>query len=184
MKRLRPEELKALLDGGECELVDVREAVEWANGRVGGARHVALGDLAARCGEIGRNGVVVVMCQSGKRSRQAAALLRERGIANVQELEGGFTAWETAGFETERDERAPWRLERQVRLAAGLLVLGGLSLSLLWPGAIALSWFVGAGLVFAALTDWCGMGMLLSKAPWNRIGRARPCNESCQIKEA
>jgi hypothetical protein len=75
----------------------------------------------------------------------------------------------------------PWSLDRQVRFAAGLLVLVGLALALRWPAAIALSWFVGGGLVFAALTDWCGMGLLLAKAPWNRVrnagaacGRSRP----------
>ncbi|NIP94254.1 MAG: DUF2892 domain-containing protein, partial [Akkermansiaceae bacterium] len=80
-----------------------------------------------------------------------------------------------AGLPTERDETAPWPLERQLRLAAGLLVLTGLTLALFWPGAIVLSWLVGGGLVFAALADWCGMGLLLAKAPWNRPGRAGSC---------
>jgi rhodanese-related sulfurtransferase len=97
------------------------------------------------------------------------------GFDQVQQLDGGLTAWEQAGFPLEKDDRAPWALERhelgttvQVRLAAGLLVLAGLSLSLVWPSAIGLSRFVGAGLLFAAVRDWCGMGLLLAKMPWNR----------------
>jgi hypothetical protein len=62
-------------------------------------------------------------------------------------------------------------LERQVRIAAGSLVLLGVAL-----GAFVSQWlyglsaFVGAGLVFAGLTDTCGMGMLLARMPWNRRG--------------
>jgi hypothetical protein len=63
-------------------------------------------------------------------------------------------------------------LERQVRVAAGSLVLLGVALSLLvHPAFVGLSAFVGAGLVLAGLTDWCGMGLLLARAPWNRIAR-------------
>jgi hypothetical protein len=89
------------------------------------------------------------------------------GFDQVQQLDGGLTAWEQARFPLEKDERAPWALERQVRLAAGLLVLARFSLSLVWPPAIGLSWFVAAGLVFAAVRDWCGIGLLLAKMPWN-----------------
>ena len=55
-----------------------------------------------------------------------------------------------------------------MRLVAGLLVLLGLALSHVWPVAIALAWFIPLGLVFAAVTDSCMMGMLLAKLPWNR----------------
>ncbi len=56
-----------------------------------------------------------------------------------------------------------------MRFAAGLFVLAGGVLSLLvHPWFVALSVFVGAGLVFAAVTDTCGMGMMLARMPWNR----------------
>jgi rhodanese-related sulfurtransferase len=99
------------------------------------------------------------------------------GFDEVHQLDGGLTAWEQAGFPLEKDEGAPWALERQVRFAAGLLVLAGLGLSLIWPPAIGLSWFVATGLVFAGVTDWCGMGLLLAKMPWNRPTRG--CGTSC-----
>ena len=81
-------------------------------------------------------------------------------------------AWEQAGLPLEKEPHAPWALERQVRLVAGLLILLGLGLSHVWPVAIVLAWFVPLGLVFAALTDSCMMGMLLAKLPWNRSAPA------------
>ena len=61
---------------------------------------------------------------------------------------------------------------QQVQIAAGGLVLLGLIMSkLLAPGWIALSWFVGAGLVFAGITGFCGMARLLAVMPWNRLQR-------------
>lgn len=183
MSLLKPSELKDLLEKEGCELVDVREGVEWAGGRIRGARHIPLGQLEERIAEVAGERPVVVMCRSGKRSQRGAEILREKGHQGVVELEGGYQAWEQAGLETERDAKAPWPLERQVRLAAGLLVLTGLLLSLMWPWAIGLSWFVGAGLVFAGLTDWCGMGLLLAKAPWNRV-RSGALGGNCHIARA
>ncbi len=61
-------------------------------------------------------------------------------------------------------------LERQVRIAAGSLVLLGVALAyFVHPYLIGLSAFVGAGLVFAGVTDTCGMGMMLAKMPWNNV---------------
>jgi hypothetical protein len=137
-----------------------------------------LGELERRAGEIAPGKAVVCVCRSGKRAAQAVGRLTALGRGNVAVLEGGLQAWEAARLPLEKDAHAPWALERQVRCTAGLLVLAGLGLSLRWPAAIGLSWFVGAGLVFAAMTDWCGMGLLLAKMPWNR--KARPGAASCQ----
>ena len=167
-RQIEAEEVQALLGDGDCELLDVREDMEWAGGRIPRARHIPLGELGRRCEELDPGRPLILMCQSGARSARAAGLLREKGFASISELKGGLQAWIGAGLETERDDRAPWALDRQVRLAAGSLVLLGLVMSLIWPWMIGLSWFVGAGLVFAALTNTCAMGMMLAKAPWNR----------------
>jgi hypothetical protein len=90
-------------------------------------------------------------------------------------------AWEAAGQPVVRERRTV-PLERQVRIAAGLMVLFGVILgALVHPAFYGLSFVVGAGLVFAGITDWCGMGLLLARAPWNRVsgpagasGTARP----------
>jgi len=172
-RNLPPAELRSLLAQGErLQLVDVREQAEFAGGRIPGARLLPLGELQSGAAELDPSRPVVCVCRSGKRSAQAVEKLVALGFDQVQQLDGGLTAWEQAGFPLEKDKRAPWALERQVRLAAGLLVLVGLGLSLAWPPAIALSWFVAAGLVFAAVTDWCGMGLLLARMPWNRPTRA------------
>jgi hypothetical protein len=69
-----------------------------------------------------------------------------------------------------------------VRIAAGLLVLLGVLLGwLVHPVVLGLAAFVGAGLVFAGITDTCGMGMLLARMPWNQVEEtASPC---CARKE-
>jgi rhodanese-related sulfurtransferase len=172
-QNLAPAELRSLLaQTDRLQLVDVREHAEFAGGRIPGARLLPLGELQRRAAELDCSRPVVCVCRSGKRSAQAAEKLASLGFDEVHQLDGGLMAWEQAGLPLAKDKRAPWALERQVRLAAGLLGLAGLSVSLVWPPAIGLSWFVAVGLVFAAVTDWCGMGLLLARMPWNRPTRA------------
>jgi hypothetical protein len=72
-------------------------------------------------------------------------------------------------------------LERQVRIAAGSIVLVGAILALLVdPLFVLVSGFVGAGLVFAGITDTCGMGLMLARMPWNQIKETETC---CATKE-
>jgi len=171
-------ELRARITrGDDIQLVDVREYPEYASGHIADSRRIPLGGIKGRTSEIDANKTVVCICRSGKRAAQAAGELSELGFQDIATLEGGLRAWEQAGFPVQKHARAPWALERQVRFTAGLLILAGLGLSLVWPAAIGLSWFVGAGLVFAAVIDWCGMGLLLAKAPWNR--QAKSCKTTC-----
>ena len=172
-----PAELSRRIDAAEpLQLVDVRENPEFAAGRLAGARLIPLGEIENRASEIDRSRPLVVICQSGKRSDDARQKLAALGFSNIACLSGGLTAWEAAGLPVEKDEHAPWSLERQVRVAAGALVLLGVALGfLVHPGFFGLSGFVGAGLVFAGITDWCGMGLLIAKAPWNRRSSCTRC---------
>jgi rhodanese-related sulfurtransferase len=130
-RNLVPAQLRSLLaQEKSLQLVDVREYVEFASGRIAGARLLPLGELRRRAAELDRPRPVVCVCRSGKRSAQAVEKLTALGFAQVDQLDGGLMAWEQAGFPLEKDQRAPWALERQVRFAAGLLVLAGLGLSL------------------------------------------------------
>lgn len=176
------EELRAALGGpARGRLVDVREYPEFAGGRVPGARIIPLGELPRRLAELDSNGPLYVMCRSGKRASEAQRLLREAKFADVRNVRGGFLAWEAAGFEVEKDEKAPWALERQVRFVAGLLVLTGVLLSVFVAQPFVwLAGFVGAGLVFAAVTDTCAMGLMLAKLPWNRPRAAT--EQSCPVE--
>lgn len=161
--------LNEKLGNEELHLVDVREYAEFAGGRVAGAKLLPLGELEKRHSELDLTKPIYVMCRSGNRSAQAQRKLKSLGFTNVVNVAGGFEAWKKADLPFERDEKAPWALERQVRFTAGLLVLIGVLLSIfVHPYFIGLAGFVGAGLVFAAVTDSCAMGMMLLKMPWNR----------------
>jgi rhodanese-related sulfurtransferase len=97
----------------------------------------------------------------------AAEKLMASGLPNLSVLEGGVLAWETAGLRLIRGTKVI-SLERQVRIAAGSLMFIGAALGyFVNPNWIALSGFVGAGLVFAGVTDTCAMGMLIARMPWN-----------------
>jgi rhodanese-related sulfurtransferase len=167
---LGPAELRRRLEAGEpLQLVDVREEPEFAAARLAGAQLIPLGALQKRAAELDRSRPLVLICRSGKRSGQARETLAQLGFNNLASLTGGLAAWEAAGLPVEKDARAPWALERQVRIAAGALVVLGVTLGFfVHPGFYGLSAFVGVGLMFAGITDWCGMGLLLAKAPWNR----------------
>ena len=159
-----------LKDG--AQLIDVREYAEYAGGRVAGARLIPLGGIEQQAGEIDRSKPVYVMCRTGNRSAQAQKKLKSLGFTNVINVAGGFEAWKKEDLPFERDEKAPWALERQVRIVAGSLVFAGVLLSVLvHPYFVWLAGFVGAGLVFSAVTDTCTMGMLLLKMPWNRTAQ-------------
>jgi rhodanese-related sulfurtransferase len=118
-----------------------------------------------------RNGAgdpLYVICQSGGRGRQACEKFLKTGVTNVVNIEGGTTACVQAGLPVIRCKKTI-SLESQVRIAAGSLVLLGILLAwLVHPSFVGLSAFVGAGLVFAGITDTCGMGMILARMPWNQ----------------
>ena len=102
-------------------------------------------------------------------AKQACAKFIAAGFTNVVNVEGDTLVWAEAGLPVVRGKKAI-SLERQVRIAAGSLVLTGAILGwLVHPAFIGLSAFVGAGLVFAGVTDTCGMGLLLARMPWNQV---------------
>ena len=101
------------------------------------------------------------------------------GHPRIVVVEGGTEAWVDSGLPVVRGKKAV-SLERQVRIAAGALVLIGSILTLVNSYFLVLPAFVGAGLVFAGVTDTCGMGMLLAKMPWNQVKNETSCeSESC-----
>lgn len=150
------------LTRGDCSLLDVREYPEYVEAHVAGGKLLPLGELRERPEQAG-HGEVLVLCRSGRRAREAAELLVRRGDVRPVVIEGGIDAWKQAGYPVSQ-AKGPISLERQVRIAAGTLVLAGL----LIPGAVPLSYFVGAGLIFAGITNTCAMGLLLARLPWNR----------------
>ncbi|MFE1882741.1 rhodanese-like domain-containing protein [Streptomyces diastatochromogenes] len=163
----------------ELTVIDVRTPGEYASGHLPGALNIPLDRIRRALPEIrhaAERGEVLVVCASGARSENACGLLAEQGIPAAT-LAGGTSAWAAAGHDLEqpaaRDTRAGWSMERQVRFTAGALVLVGIVLGLLvHPAFQILSAGVAGGLVFSALTDTCGMAILLGKLPHNRPGAA------------
>ncbi len=168
--------LNEKLGSEDLHLVDVREPVEFAAGRIDGAKLMPLGELENRHKQLDHAKPIYVICRTGNRSGKAQEKLKELGFKNVINVRGGFNAWQNEDLPFERDEQAPWDLERQVRFVAGLFVLAGFLLSIfVHPYLIGISAFIGAGLVFSALTNTCTMGMILAKMPWNQRNTAVTC---------
>lgn len=166
---------EAVQSGADVELIDVRTPVEFREVHVAFARNVPLERLDPAPLTAGRAGAaqpLYVICRSGARGRQACDKLRAAGLTNVVNVEGGTQAWDQAGLPVVRGKKAV-SLERQVRIAAGALVLVGSALGyFVSPYWIGLAAFIGAGLVFAGVTDTCGMAMLLARMPWNQAPQA------------
>ncbi|WP_030610703.1 rhodanese-like domain-containing protein [Streptomyces sclerotialus] len=171
---LTADEAGARLD--ELTVIDVRTPGEYASGHLPGAYNVPLDRLdeavPALRSAATRAGLLMV-CASGNRSAQACAALAERDVPAAT-LAGGTDGWVRSGREVRHPAgaRTAWAMERQVRLAAGGLVLSGLIAGRRWPAARLLSAGVAGGLVFSAVTDTCGMARLLAKLPHNRAPRA------------
>jgi len=181
------DELKQLAGRGEAQWVDVRSASEYATGHVPGAINIPMEQIEARLGDLSPDCPIVLICQSGARARLTAARLQPCRT-DVTVLDGGTSAWVSAGFPVVVNAATRWALERQVRLAAGLLVAIGAVLALtVNPHWVYLSGFVGLGLAFAGLTNICAMASLLCKMPWNRSRRLKPAatsvpGQSCSLR--
>lgn len=173
---ISPPELAELCKSeAEIDLIDVRTPVEFREVHLDVARNVPLDQLDPEAVMQARNGSqdepLYVVCRSGSRGEKACERFHKAGFANVINVEGGTVACEQAGLRVVRGKKAV-SLERQVRIVAGFLVVLGAVLSrLVDPNFIWLSAFVGAGLMFAGITDTCGMGMMLAKMPWNRCSQ-------------
>jgi rhodanese-related sulfurtransferase len=181
VQTITPHEVEDLRRRGlAVDLIDVRTPVEYREVHAEAARSVPLDRLDPRAVMAARNGTkdepLYTICRSGSRGRQACEAFHAAGFANVVNVEGGTLAWEQAGLPVVRGKKAV-SLERQVRITAGSLVVIGTALgAFVHPAFLGLSGFVGAGLVFAGVTDTCGMGMMLARMPWNR---AEPEEATC-----
>lgn len=163
-------------------LVDVRSPIEFETEHIAGSVNVPLEALDSRSEEVSRNGQLVVICRSGKRAERAAYTLMGRGF-QPKVLEGGMIAWRKAGLPVkEGKKRLP--IERQIQLIVGAGVLTGVLLgAFVNPWYLVIPGFFGAGLTFAGLSGTCALGILLGKAPWNKLelssGQSQNGKSSC-----
>lgn len=167
---IEPAELKQRLADDELTIIDVRTPAEFESVHIRGSYNIPLPllsehtrDLADRLG-----GRVVLVCQSGVRAGQAQDRLSLVGVATAEVLAGGMAAYESAGGAVVRGAQR-WAMDRQVRMAAGSLVLASFIGSKLVHHRVGyLAGAIGAGLTYSALSNSCAMAAALSKMPWNR----------------
>ncbi len=173
MKTISPQELQ---EQREAVLIDVRTPAEFAAAHIAGSHLVPLTELdIAQVRQLAKNQAVYIVCQSGGRATRACEKLTQGGLAETTVLEGGLRAWQELGLPVIKGQKA-MSLERQVRIAAGALVLTGVGLGFgVHPAFFGLAAFVGAGLMFAGITDRCGMALVLARMPWNK----RPKRDAC-----
>ncbi|MAT15758.1 MAG: sulfurtransferase [Planctomyces sp.] len=169
------DQLASLNNQEPVELIDVRTPAEYREVHSTIARNVPLNSLDPDAVMQSRNGSaqkpLYVICRSGGRSTKACEKFVKAGYDNIVNVEGGTAAWDNAGLPVVRGKKAI-SLERQVRIAAGAIALAG-SLAALMTGNVlyaGIPAFIGAGLLFAGITDTCGMAMMLSRMPWNQAG--------------
>ena len=149
-------------------LIDVRTPAEYGSIHADGAVNHPMESLQVEKIPFAQEEEIHVICQSGGRSMKVSQKLEAAGFTNVVNVEGGTSAWHAARLPVVEGKKV-MSLERQVRIAAGSLVVIGAAIGqFVHPGGFGLSAFIGAGLVFAGVTDTCGMGMMIAKMPWNR----------------
>lgn len=181
---LEPEALRDWLqEHQDLVVIDVRSAAEFESMHIRGSYNVPLPllsehteEFAARLGSR-----VVLVCQSGARAEQARQRLGGAGIGTAYVLTGGVPGFAAAGGEVVRG-KGRWDLERQVRLAAGSLVVLGLAGGrFVSPKIRLLAGAIGTGLTFSAATNTCAMGQALSAMPWNKAAK-EPTRESAILQ--
>jgi rhodanese-related sulfurtransferase len=177
---IKPEDLKNRQSASDVLILDVRTPAEFSACHITGAINLPLDRLTVEAAKnLAKDKTeILTICHSGKRSMLACQKLRDGGL-NVRSISGGTVACEQQGLTVEK-QSGVISLERQVRIAAGALVLAGaLGAILISPTLIYLSAFVGAGLVFSGVTDTCGMALVLARMPWNQASSNSNC---CQFR--
>ena len=184
MQSITVQHLSQLHSTDPIDLIDVRTPVEFREVHATPAINLPL-DVLDPVQVISQrnadaNKPLYVICQSGNRSTKAVDKFIKAGFTNVVNVEGGTTAWQSAGLSIQRGKKAI-SLERQVRIVAGCIILVGSLLGIfVHPYFAGIAAFVGAGLTFAGITDTCGMGMMLAKMPWNQVSPDSNHGESGQ----
>lgn len=174
-----------LASNPDALVVDVRTPAEFETAHIDGAINLPLDQVDAHLARIvsDAGGQMILVCQSGNRAGQACAKLAGAGLTGATVMTGGMNDWIAAGAPVARG-RQRWSLERQVRLVAGSIVLLSVLASLVLPGAQVFAGLIGAGLTFAALSNTCAMGALLSRLPYNRGPGSDPEAAIARMRQA
>ena len=157
-KRTVQESAELLNQKPSTPLIDVRTPAEFGSVRAKGAVNHAMETLNLNDFPFSKDQELFLICQSGSRSMKVCQKLEDAGFEKVTNVEGGTSAWQSAGLPVIEGKRR-MSLERQVRIAAGSLVVIGAAIGqFVHPAGFGLSAFIAAGLVYASLTSTYGMG--------------------------
>lgn len=163
------EAVQRVAAGGAISVIDVRMGLEYEGEHIDGTQLIPLDQLAARVNDVlAMPAPRLLLCRTGQRAGMARETLAKLGVSGLSVIQGGIEAYRAVGGDTV-EGKAVMSLERQVRIVAGSIgAIGALLAIFVHPAFIALPLFIGVGQVFAGISDWCGMGLLLAKMPWNR----------------
>src|SRR3546814_510245 len=161
LKPLSPQAIRQHLDQGAL-LVDIRSADEYAREHIAQARHIPMEQLTEGAAALQSANAVIFHCRSGNRTQLNTQRLSACVTGDAYVLEGGLDAWKKAGLPVVADTSQPLELQRQVQIAAGSMIVLGTALGVtVSPWFFMLSGFVGAGLVFAGVSGFCGLARVL-----------------------
>ncbi|MDT0596232.1 rhodanese-like domain-containing protein [Glaciecola petra] len=158
------------LHNSSATFIDVREPAEHNTKHIPSSALMPLGKISAADLEINGAENIVIYCQKGMRGNKACEkLLQQNPALKLHNLAGGIEAWEAANFEVTKGSSSVLPLDRQVQIAIGTLVLCFSLLAHFYSANFNFAAaFVGAGLLFAGLSGFCGLARLIAMAPWNK----------------
>lgn len=177
LQEIEPLEVWSKMDMPQsCQIIDVRDPLEYDGERITGSFLVPLSDLDSASTVFDRERPLFLLCRSGVRAQRAAKRLASLGFKDVFVIKGGLKGWIASGLPVRRSTASHWSIERQVRFTAGVLVLTGIVLAcLVNANYILLTAVVALGMIVSAVTNSCTMGVLLGMLPWNQ--ESNPPNE-------
>ncbi len=181
MQNISPADLKELLQKDTVLLIDVREAFEHSAKRIAGSVNMPSTSFSEVGLQNPQNKTIVFHCKGGTRSASVISKMQNKACYN---LEGGIEAWIAQGFDVETSGKKTMALDRQVQLSIGSILL--ICFALIYFVSVKFAFavlFVGLGLCFAGITGFCGLAIILAKAPWNKRFNGKKIT-SCHIDQA
>ncbi|MGJ8692057.1 MAG: rhodanese-like domain-containing protein [Thalassotalea sp.] len=172
---ISPEQFLHTCDNQSVTVIDLRTVAEVSYEALSDSIHLPVQDLNPLSFEQAltlakhQHKNIYLLCQSGIRANKAVEILTDKVEQRLVVIEGGLNALKILGVKTVKGAGKVISLERQVRITAGAMTLLGVVLgSVLHPYWYGLSAFVGVGLMFAGITNSCGMALILARMPWNK----------------
>lgn len=169
METMTPQEVHNKMQEGTIYLIDVREPGEYETIRIPGSHLIPLGSFSSsaippHCS------TVIIHCRSGARSAKACEIINtENSSLKTYNMTGGILAWEAAGLPVQRGTRNVLPVDRQTQIGIGIITFSSFLLGHFYnPNFHMLSGLMGAGLIFAGATGFCGLARILARAPWNQ----------------